>query len=336
MTSLRASAMFDFFKILEDNNLYSVDNHNKTENIYKIRNNIFRFFGADDDQKVRGPGRDILFCNEMNGMSYKAYRQLNQRTKELTIGDYNPSDEFHWIYDKLLVDKDTAFFVTTFRDNPFLPERIIKQIRNYKKTDPNYWRIYGLGLKGVAQATIYSNWKTTPKTWEEWEGQELIGEDYGFNNPTVILRMKYHERGILLDQLLHKTDLTSADIVKEHDILREAGILTYNDEIFGDGARPEVIEDICRAGYNCRAAPKGPDSVLRGINFVKKHKVYVTERSLELIKELRSYKWKVNKDELVLDEPVKLNDHFMDAIRYGLSNLSSGSQSTLLDGSGFL
>lgn len=322
MTALRASAMFDFFQILEMMKFYDVNSHNKSQSIYKIGTNTFRFFGADEDQKVRGPGRDILFVNEMNGVKYKAYKQLNQRTKLLTIGDYNPSDEFHWIYDHILTDKDTAFFVTTFRDNPFLPERIKKQIKKYKKTDPNYWRIYGLGLKGVAQATIYSNWEITKLTWEEIEGQELFGQDYGYNNPTTLLRVKYHKEGIYIDQLLYKTHLTSDDIVKEMDKIKESGKLNYDDEIFGDSSRPEIIEDICRAGYNCRGAKKGKDSVLRGINFNKNHKIYVTERSLKVIKELKSYKWKVDKDERVLDSPVEINDHGMDALRYALSTLS--------------
>ena len=334
MTSLRASAMFDFFQILEGMGVYDIEKHNKSESIYRLGTNTFRFFGADDDQKVRGPGRDILFCNEINGFRYKAYKQLNQRTKELTIGDYNPSDEFHWIYEHILTDPDTAFFVTTFRDNPFLPERIIKQIKKYKKTDPNYWRIYGLGLKGVAQATIYSNWEITKRKWEDAEGQVFIGEDYGFNNPTAIIRVKYHEKGIFVDQLLYQPQLTSDQIVKKHDKLKDKKMINYDDEIFGDCARPEIIEDICGAGYNCRGVKKGKDSVLRGINFIKNHRVYVTETSLKLIKEFRSYKWKVDKDETVLDSPVELNDHGMDAIRYALSTLSKKQdKSGILSGS---
>lgn len=322
MTALRVSAMFDFFQILEKLLLYNPEFHNKSNNTYKIGTNIFRFFGADEDQKVRGPGRDILFCNELNGMKHKAFKQLNQRTKVLTIGDYNPSDEFHWIYEDIIPDPDTAFFITTFRDNPFLPERIKKEIRKYKKKDFNYWRIYGLGLRGVAQATIYSNWETTKKTWEETEGQKLYGQDYGFNNPTVMLRVKYHKEGIFVDQLLHKTNLTSSMIVSEMDKIKKNKEIDNNSEIYGDGARPEVIEDICKAGYNCRAAKKGKDSVLRGINFNKKHQIYVTERSLDFIKEIKSYKWKVDRDDKVLDEPVDVNNHLMDALRYALSPIS--------------
>ena len=323
MTALRSSAMFDFEQILEGMGLYDVNEHNKSECIYKVGGNIFRFFGADDDQKVRGPGRDILFCNELNGFKHKAYKQLNQRTKELSIGDYNPSDEFHWIYDTLLKNPKTAFFITTFRDNPFLPDRIIDEIKEYKETDPNYWRIYGLGLKGVAKATIYSNWEQVDdEEYAKAEGQELFGQDYGFNHPTAMLRVKYHRKGIYIDELLYKTDLTSDDIVREMDLLKEAEKINHNSEIYGDCARPEIIEDITRAGYNCRGAQKGKDSVLRGINFNKNHKIYVTKRSLNIIKELRSYKWKVNKDDIVLDEPVDLNDHLMDALRYALSTLS--------------
>lgn len=322
MTSLRASALFDFEQILNMMQIYNPSHHNKTHNIYRIGTNIFRFFGADEDQKVRGPGRDILFINEINGMKQKTYKQLNQRTRVLTIGDYNPDDEFHWIYDTLLEDPETAFFITTFLDNPFLPSRIRKQIRKYKQTDPNYWRIYGLGLRGVAQATIYSNWETTKRTWEEAEGQVFYGEDFGFNNPTVMLRLKYHKDGIFIDQLFSKTQMTSDQIVRKHDDLKEEGKLSYDDEIFGDCARPEIIEDISRAGYNCRGAKKGKDSVLRGINFNKNHQLYITEHSLDIIKELKSYKWKCDKDDNILDTPVEVNDHFMDAIRYALSTLS--------------
>lgn len=333
MTALRVSAMFDFFQILEGMGIYDVGKHNKSKNEYRIKSNIFRFFGADEDQKVRGPGRHVLFVNELNGIKYKTYKQLNQRTRVLTIGDYNPADEFHWIYDEIIPDKDTAFFITTFRDNPFLPDRIKKQIRKYKKKDPNYWRIYGLGLRGVAEATIYSNWETTKKKWKDFEGQVFYGQDYGFNNQTAMLRIKYHKDGILLDQLIYKTHMTSDDIVKEMDKLKKEKIIDFNSEIYGDGSRPEIIEDETRAGYNCRAAKKGKDSVLRGINFLKQHKIYVTETSIDLIKEFKSYKWKVDRDDRILDVPVDLNDHLMDALRYAVSTLSDNKgQTGVLEG----
>lgn len=329
MTSLRVSAMQDFFEILEKYNWYDVNKHNRSNNTYKIGTNTFRFFGADEDKKVRGPGRDILFCNEMNGMKYKTYKQLNQRTKVLTIGDYNPSDEFHWIYDDVITDSDCAFFKTTFRDNPFLPSRIIKEIKKYKEKDPNYWRIYGLGERGVPQATIYSNWHYAVNrlgreiSFQEFEGQRLFGMDFGFNNPTTLLRIRYHERGgIFAEELLYKTELTSEMIIMELDKLRLAGKITYDDEIIADSSRPEIIRDIKDAGYNIHKSKKGTGSVLRGINFLKMHKIFITKNSFKMIKEIKSYKWKVDKDDHVLDSPVEVNDHLMDALRYAVEKLS--------------
>jgi len=322
MTALRVSAMFDFFQILEKSGNYNVSDHNKSNNTYKIGTNIFRFFGADEDQKVRGPGRDILFCNEMNGMKYKTYLQLNQRTKELTIGDYNPSDEFHWIYEKILTDDDCYFFKTTFRDNPFLPARIKREIRKYKRLDENYWRIYGLGERGLAQATIYSNWDYTDKLFEDFEGQEFFGLDFGFNDPTAMTGVKYHKEAIFVEQLLYKRQLTSDMVVKELEKLEKEGYLTKDSVIYADNARPEMIEDIKRAGFNVFPALKEKDSVLRGINFIKRHQVFLSKASVELIKEFRTYKWRVDKDDHVLDVPVDLNDHLLDSLRYALCALS--------------
>jgi phage terminase large subunit len=58
--------------------------------------------------------------------------------------------------------------------------------------------------------------------------------------------------------------------------------------------------------------------VLKGIDFAKSRKLRVYSESSNLIKELQSYKWREDKDGRVLDEPVKFQDHLMDAMRYGL------------------
>lgn len=335
MTSLRISAMFDFFQILERLGWYIPQMHNKSQNTYKLGNCLFRFFGSDEDQKVRGPGRDVLFVNEINGMKKKTFQQLNQRTKRLLIADYNPADEECWVYDWIDEEKEESkgFFITTFRDNPFLPDRIRSEIYRYKETDFNYWRIYGLGQRGVAEATIYRNWhyavnrqgKEIP--FDSFEGRKTFGLDFGFNDPTVLIRVRYHERGgILMDQLLYKRELTSEDIIVELDKLREKGVLDYDDEIIADSSRPEIINDIKRAGYNIHPAKKEKGSVLRGINFIKKSRIFITKSSTESIKEIRGYKWKVDKDDKVLDTPVDLNDHSCDALRYALERYSRNKQ----------
>jgi phage terminase large subunit len=333
--SLRASIMFDFFEILKKNNLYYEQLHDKTNHNYKIGSNTFRFFSVDQETKVRGSKRSFLFMNEANEFSYDDFKQLNMRTTKLTILDYNPSDEFHWIYDNILNREDCKFYKTTFLDNPFLPKRIIDEIKAYKKIDPNYWRIYGLGEKGISGTTIFPHWQYADKPFDEYEGELLYGQDYGFNDPTTLVRVKYHKKGIVIDELLYKSELTSDMIVNELIKLKDKGLIKFTDKIVGDSARPEIIKDIYKAGFNIFSAKKGKDSVLRDINFLKKHPLYITKESVNLIKEVKSYKWKVDKNGKILDEPVDVSNHILDGIRYALEDYSAENSGKvlMLDGS---
>ena len=321
--ALRISVIKDFFDLINGMGLYSKNNHNKTEGTYKIRSNVFRFYSSDDEQKVRGPRRHITFFNEILEFKKMDVMQILMRTHETVYFDYNPSEEFHWFYDDILTRDDVAFHKSSYLDNPFLTKKTIKEIERLKTTDKNMWRIYGLGERGVTQATIYSNWDYSDEVFEEFEGQELYGLDFGFNNPTALVGVKYHEEGIFAEQLLYMTDLTSDLIIKEMDKLVVINKLTKESTIFADSARPEIIEDIAKAGYNVFSVKKEKDSILRGINFIKRHKMFISKESTDLIKEFRTYKWKIDKEDRIIDVPVDLNDHLCDALRYALSEKST-------------
>ena len=118
--ALRASVMRDFFEILEREGIYNPEDHNKSESIYKLYGCLIEFISIDSPQKVRGRKRDLLFINEANECSIEDWRQLILRTTGRIIIDFNPSDEFHWIYDDVIPRDDADFFQTTYKDNPFL------------------------------------------------------------------------------------------------------------------------------------------------------------------------------------------------------------------------
>lgn len=321
--ALRISVIKDFFDLLNGMGIYSKDFHNKTEGTYKIRSNIFRFYSSDEEQKVRGPRRHITFFNEILEFKKMDVMQILMRTHETVYFDYNPSEEFHWFYEDILTRDDVNFHKSSYLDNPFLTKKTVQEILRLKKTDKNMWRIYGLGERGVTQATIYSNWDYTDDTFEKFEGQELYGLDFGFNDPTAMVGVKYHKEGIFTEQLLYMTNLTSDLIIGELDKLVAANKLTKESTIFADSSRPEIIEDIVKAGYNVFSVKKEKDSVLRGINFIKRHKMYLSKESTDLIKEFRTYKWKIDKEDRIIDVPVDLNDHLCDALRYALSEKSA-------------
>ena len=120
--SLRATAMRDFFEILRSIKWYDELFHNKSTAEYLLGNTTFEFISLDQPQKVRGRKRDVLFVNEANEMTLEDWRQLVMRTTGLVFIDYNPSDEYHFIYDNIANRNDASFFITTYKDNPYLSE----------------------------------------------------------------------------------------------------------------------------------------------------------------------------------------------------------------------
>lgn len=309
LPSLRGSAYRDFLQILENEQWYSEEYHNKSEMNYNLFGNLIEFVSIDQPQKIRGRKRNVCFINEANELSWEDFFQLNIRTTDKIILDYNPSDEYHWIYDKLENRDDADFFVTTYRDNPYLEEALIDEIERLEQADPNYWRVYGLGQRGISQDTIYTHWRVCKEMPNK--GEQFFGQDFGYNVASALCQIEIYEGAIYVDEWLYQTKLTTNDLVDEYLILGVRRSL----EIFCDAAEPKTIEELHRAGYNVKPADK---DVLEGIRKVRSMPMYITERSVNTIKEAKNYKWKVDKNGIRLDEPVKFNDHAMDAIRYAV------------------
>jgi phage terminase large subunit len=300
--------MRDFFEILQNLDLYDEASHNKTDMIYKLNGNLVEFFSIDQPQKVRGGKRDYLFCNEANELPFEAWQQLIFRTTEKIIIDYNPSDEFHWIYDKVITRADADFYKSTYKDNPFLDKSLVAEIERLQEVDENYWRVYGLGERAVSTATIYGRFGLV----DSLPSIDAYGLDFGYNHPTALIAVNLDDdrKELTADEVIYKSNLTIADLIAEMARLE----ISENIPIYCDHSRPEAIEELKREGYDARPANK---AVFDGINFVKGYKLKFTKESENLIKEARSYKWKERSDGVVLDEPVKFFDDAMDALRYG-------------------
>ena len=310
--SLRASSMRDFFDILKEHEIYEEQDHNKSNSEYRLEGNLFEFISLDQPQKVRGRKRDVLYINEANELYFEDWQQLIFRTTEKAILDYNPSDEFHFIYDKIKPREDADFYITTYKDNPFLSNEIVSEIERLKSIDENYWNIYGLGQIGSSQALIIriNECNAIPA-----EAKFLsYGMDFGFtNDPTTLVAIYQQGDNIYLKELLYQTGLTNRDIdekLKFNEIERK--------EIFADSAEPKSIEELYRMGWNIKPATKGQGSVNIGIDMMKRYKLFVTKDSVNMIKEFRNYKWQEDKNGNILNVPVDMFNHTIDAIRYGL------------------
>jgi phage terminase large subunit len=307
---LKRGARRDILEILDNAGLYSDEAFNKTDNIYNFPNGSYiEFFGAEDSGKVRGPGRDILYINEANLLPFTIYTQLALRTKKTIFLDFNPVDEASWVYE--VADKDGNILIhSTYKDNPFLPKEQVEEIESLKDADPNLWKVFGLGQRGASQEIIYTHWKTAefPSDCEV-----VYGVDFGYNVPSSVIKVGFKENAVFVDECLYETKLTTTDLIE-----RLKGMsIERHEELFCDNAEPKTIEELVRAGYNAKPAEK---DVWAGIQKVKSMPLYITLESVNLIKEIKSYKWKLDKDgKIHTDEvPVKFNDHALDAMRYAI------------------
>ena len=311
--ALRASVMRDFFEIMRLLDLYEEKRHRKVENIYEFPNgSSVEFFSLDDSQKVRGRKRDVLWCNEANELSFEDFNQLNFRTTEKLFFDFNPSDDEHWLYD--VIEKEDATFIhSTYKDNTFLPNSLIKEIEDLIKIDQDYYNVYALGLPSKSTHTIYNHQKPYIEELERYDST-ILGLDFGYKHPTALIECNFREDIVYCKELIYETHLTSEDLLlKMNNIFLERG-WSKSMLIVADYARPEMIEDLVRNGFNVQNAIK---NVKEGIDAVKTYKLFYNQNSVNLAKEFRNYKWKAIGEKLT-DEPIKLFDDGLDAIRYAV------------------
>lgn len=331
---LRKGALKDFLKIMKATGRYVDANYNKTLLTYTFSNGAYiEFFSADQEAKVRGPRRNILFINECNNIDFETYHQLAIRTSDVIWLDFNPSSEF-WYHTELYDDPDFEEVILTYNDNEALADAIIREIEKAKIKayfNPdlplpellnvsniknyywhNWWRVYGLGMVGNLEGVVFSNWKQVDEIPPE---AKLLGYaiDFGYTNDPTTLVAAYSWNGkTIWDELIYQAGLTNNDIAA---MMKSLGVRKI-DFIVADSSEPKSIEEINRYGFRIHPAEKGPDSVNFGIDVLQQEEFYVTKRSINMIQELRKYMWEKDKTGKTLNKPVDAFNHCIDGMRY--------------------
>ena len=309
---LRRGALRDFLKCMKWTNRFVDERFNKSLLKYEFANGSFiEFFSADDSSKLRGARRDILYVNECNNVNFEAYNEMSIRTKREIYLDFNPANEF-WV-EEIKEDKEADFIILTYKDNEALDKGIVDQIeKNRLKADTstywrNWWKVYGLGELGMLEGVVFSNWKPIdiiPKD-ARLVG---IGMDFGYtNDPTSIIEVYKHNETRILNEVTYQTGLLNSDIAK---------LLPKDVPVYADSAEPKSIADIQRYGITIKGVTKGRDSINYGIDVMQREEYLVTSKSINLIKELRSYCWDSDKTGKRLNKPVDNYNHAIDAVRY--------------------
>ena len=310
--SMRVSIMRDWQTILKDLEIWDDNNWSATEHIYTFDNgSMVEFMSIDSSEKRKGSARDYLFIDECNELSREDYFQLFIRTRKKTIIAYNPSfGTNHYIFNEIQTHPESSLYVSTFLDNPFLEKSIIDEIERLKYVNPEYYKIYGLGLPGNNVGTIFSA-ELVEVIPDEAEFV-AFGMDFGFSiDPTTLIAVYKWRENLYFEELLYKKGLVTSEIVAE---LKSLDV--ERNIIWGDSAEGRLIEEIYRAGFNIKPVKKGKDSIKMGIDIMHQHKLHILKSSVNIVREFSEYVWTVNKNGDFENIPVDYSNHAIDAIRY--------------------
>jgi len=318
MPHLKRGCIRDFISILETSGYYKDSAWNKTNFTYTFETGSkIEFFSLDMPHKVRGPRRERLFINESNNVPKETFEQLEVRTTEVIWLDWNPTNEF-WFYTDIKQRDDVDFMVLTYKDNEGLQPSIIESIE-MRRDNKNWWQVYGLGQLGEVEGKIYKDWQIIDEIPHEAR-LERYGLDFGYSNdPSSLVAIYYYNGGYILDEILYQKGLSNKQI---SDVIKNLPTSL----VIADSAEPKSIDEIKSYGINIMAVTKGQDSINQGIAYVQDQRISITKRSTNGIKEYRNYLWKTDKDGKILNTPIDIWNHFLDAARYGFEGLKGTTQ----------
>lgn len=321
-TWITATVLKDFLDVLKDYGLYNKKNHNKSvgAGVYTLYTTEFWFLGLDDEQRIHGMKSDAFWINEAVEASFDDYAQLMQRCSGFAILDYNPSYDEHWIYDKICKREKTCYMHSTMLDNPLIPDNAKEQILSYEPTDYNIqqgtaderkWQIYGLGKRASLEGLIYSNWgycKEIPIGIKK----RGYGMDFGFTNDfTGIVDCAFENNTLYLDEKCYLTHMESNDIIKFYKTIPPMKVMS-------ESADPRLVKEIKNSGVKIYPIIKGAGSIEASISVMQGYRILITEKSVNLIKEIKNYTWQFDeKTKRFINKPADGQaDHLLDASRY--------------------
>lgn len=244
--------------------------------------------------------------------------------KQITL-TFNPWSEKHWLKKRFFdnPDKNTLSLTTNYKCNEFLGDDDREIFEEMKERNSRRYKIEGLGEWGIAEDLVYENFEELEFDIDEINKRpgviSLFGLDFGYtNDPTAFIALlvdKENSSIYIFDEIYRKA-------MTNKDIYNEINYKGYSKEkIVADSAEPKSIEELKRLGLRrVKAARKGADSILFGIQKMQDYKIYVHPKCENTLVELNNYVWD-NKDGQVLNKPIDDYNHLMDALRYATENM---------------
>lgn len=315
--SLKRTVIKDFTDILKSIGIWNEDSFNISDRTYKLNESTFQFINSDDPEKLRGLKSDLLFVDEASEIDEESYFQLSIRTSGKIILAYNPTvSPYSWLRKMT----DCERYVTTYKDNPFLPIEMVKAIEDLQYTNEKKWLVYGKGEFTGNDKAIFEF-----DIIDDTDGEFLaFGFDVGYSNdPSALVAIYKKGDELHLEELLYETRLVTNDIIEKFRKLQ----IDKSHEIFCDSSEPRLIDEIYRSGFNIKPVIKGKDSINFGIEVMRNYKIKILKNSQNLINEMYGYEYITDKYGYITDKPQDYMNHAIDAARYAtMMKLSQKAQ----------
>lgn len=329
--TLRDSCFSLFKSILSSWNLIKYCSINKTDMSIELPNGSSIIFkGIDDPEKIKSISNITdIWIEEASELFENDFNQLDLRlrgnfyTKKQIFITFNPVSDTHWLK-KLFFDfpKNDAIVVkSTYKNNAFIDKEYYNVLENLKYTNEEYYNIYALGEWGSLGNIIFNNWSVEKCRYSESDFDDVYaGADFGFNHASAAVKVGFKDNHIYIFKEVYAKGITNGDFA---ELVKS--ILLPNQYIYCDCAEPDRIKEFNLNSINALPSKKGKNSVKNGIDFLKKHKIFVDPECSNIISELKNYQWKKDKFGNVIDEPIALNDDCIAALRYAVEPVWSYS-----------
>jgi phage terminase large subunit len=295
------------------------------------------FTSADKSEKLKHyTNVRRVIINEATGLRETDFNQLMNRMGRTYSGaevlfTFNPIDEHHWIVERYVtpylenrLPAGVAVHHSTYHDNPFLSAEWCQWLESRMSLDPNFYRVYALGLPGHLEGLIYTEFSAPERPWN-WAHRPLeafavrgqpraVGMDFGYNDPATAIAFWEDGTQRYAHELLYESGLIDDDLVSRLNVIFALNKWPKTVQLICDSARPDSIEKLNRNGFKARGTDK---DIAFGIGEVKAKPLVVSDESTNLMRELRNYRW-AEKSGKVIDKPVDAFNHALDGLRYAI------------------
>ncbi len=323
----------------------------RNDSCYYYRNGSVIFYGGmaneKERQKIRGIGKhgglDGIWLDELNAFFEEDLEELFPRLRgtitpfKQLIGTTNPDTPQHWIYQRLILKKQASCYFSSWRDNLSLNLKEYEELLSMM-TGPRLLRMRDgqwTGSDGVVyefdgSVHVLHDFEI-PHNWPR-----ICSIDFGFNVPfvcqwwaidpceyTMYLYREIYQTKLLVEDAARLIKTLSRDekitaYVTDHDSEARATLGKYGiPAILADKSvipGVQAVQSKIRIGKNNKPQIYFLADALDTVDadLVAKKHPYST------IQEFSGYVYDKYADGRSKEEPRKLHDHGMDAMRYAV------------------